>query len=46
MSGNWSYVIASYALTFVALAVYVVYVNGRSRAAADALRHERGEETR
>ena len=36
MPSNWSWVIASYLLTFASLAGYVVYLSGRAREARQA----------
>jgi TRAP-type C4-dicarboxylate transport system permease small subunit len=46
MTSNWSYVVASYLVTWGALLGYVAYVRGRARAAADELARHADEETR
>lgn len=43
MSSNWSWVIASYVLTAAALVGYTLYVRGRVREAARALRETAGD---
>jgi hypothetical protein len=46
MNDTWSYVIASYVITWVALIAYVRYVTGRANGALESLRHDTGESTR
>ena len=46
MRSNWSYVVASYLVTWSALLAYVAYVRGRTRAAADELASHAAEEIR
>lgn len=43
MQQNWSWVIASYIVTAVALAGYVIYLRGRVRDAEAAIRETVGE---
>lgn len=43
MPSNWSWVIASYVLTFAALAGYVLYLTSRAREARQALSVTSGE---
>ncbi|HYD51557.1 MAG TPA: hypothetical protein VEA99_02975 [Gemmatimonadaceae bacterium] len=43
MQSNWSWVIASYVLTTVALVGYTLYLRGRVRDAELSLRQQAGE---